>query len=57
MDRVYCPLLKKEISIEQCFDVCMYAEGLAPARFLPKNIQPSEETKEICNNCENHRDD
>lgn len=53
-----CPLMGKKIKDETCFDISMYAEGLSPINFIPKELQEREDDiKEICLKCKNHRYD
>ena len=53
---VECPILKKRIEEEVCFEVSMISEGMCPARFAPDEILAVKDYAQICLNCENHRE-
>lgn len=53
-DKVYCPLYKKEIDCEVCFDIAMVADKLAPKRTISNEIKNIDNYKEICNKCKYH---
>lgn len=55
-DIIKCPLLNKEIEDGICFDITMVAEHAAPERTAPKEAREIEGYREICLNCENHRE-
>ena len=54
---IECPLLKKMIEDEICFDISMVSEELAPERTVPEEVAVIEGYKEICLSCKNHRED
>lgn len=52
-----CPILKRILTVNECFDVAMVAEESAPLWTLPEEIQSTgltEKQKETCLNCEYH---
>ena len=54
---VLCPLCRKQIDGDKCFDISMAAEGISPERFLPEEIEAEAVTdsqKQICLKCEYH---
>ena len=55
-DRFICPLTGKEVSYEQCFDISMVAEGLAPEYTIDKEVKPEniEQCAKRCIACKNH---
>lgn len=53
-DRVYCPICKKEICSEICFDISMTADGLAPERTISNEIKSVDNYKNICKKCKYH---
>ena len=51
---VFCPVLKRQVDGDDCFDISMVAEKTTPDRFLPKGMRPEDFTddkKEICLKC------
>lgn len=56
-NNLYCPLMRKDIADEICFDIHMVVEGAAPIRTAPKDATDVENFKQICLKCPNHRDD
>ena len=56
MAKIKCPLMNKEIEKEICFDICMVAEGLAPARTAPEAAIKMPEFDKICLECEMHKE-
>lgn len=50
----HCPILKKEISDGECFDISMVAERMAPERTVSREVRSVENYKEICLNCKDH---
>ena len=55
MELFRCPLVDKDIDIDECFKYAMAAEGLAPKYDMPK-IQDYSVESEICLNCKHHQD-
>ena len=49
-----CPILQKEISDSECFDISMVAEGMAPEDTVSKEVRNVENYKEICLKCKDH---
>ena len=39
LQKVYCPLILKEISLPDCEDTATAAEGMQPSRFALKSIR------------------
>lgn len=56
MAKIECPLMGEKIEDVMCFDICMVAEGLAPARTAPERAVNAEEFKRICLECPKHRE-
>lgn len=56
MAKIKCPLMNKEIENERCFDICMVAEGLAPERTAPEEAVKMPDFKNICLECEMHKE-
>lgn len=54
---VNCPLMEREISMDECFDIHMVVEGAAPVYTAPEKATNTHDFKKICNNCKYHRDD
>ena len=52
--KMYCPIVKKEISIEICEDVVNVAEDFHPERFAPQEIRNVDGYKAICKKCTNN---
>ena len=50
----YCPILQREISDSECFDISMVAERMAPERTVSKEVRSIENYKEICLKCKDH---
>lgn len=60
MDIVYpvkCPLMEREISADECFDIHMVVDGWAPKRTAPQKATSIDNYGEICKNCPYHRND
>lgn len=53
---IQCPLYQHNIDDEVCFDICMVAEEMSPARFVDNKIRKIENYKEICLTCKNHKE-
>lgn len=49
-----CPLLKKKIGDEDCFDIQMCAEHMAPKDANPEKVKSIKDYEQICLNCKNH---
>lgn len=54
---VKCPLMEREISMGECFDIHMVVDGWAPAYTAPEKATSVDGFKEICQKCEFHRND
>ena len=50
----YCPILQREISDLECFDISMVAERMAPEDTVSKEVRIVENYKEICLRCKEH---
>lgn len=52
-DDRYCPIAKKEISSEVCYEVvmCLFC-GLKASSVPEVDFEKDEETKKICDNCQ-----
>lgn len=53
---VNCPITKKAIDINSCFESAMVAENMAPERTGVKEIVTAPDFKERCLACPNHKD-
>ncbi|MDD4508445.1 MAG: hypothetical protein PHN26_05885 [Eubacteriaceae bacterium] len=53
---VMCPLIGELISDDDCFEVCIVAEGEIKERVLNEKYRAKENWREICMNCTNHID-
>lgn len=53
---VTCPLLKRDISIYDCYDICMVMEEMATVETVLEDVRPivSEENRQKCLRCKNH---
>jgi len=51
-----CPLIGELISDDDCFEVCIVAEGEIKERVLNEKYRAKENWREICMNCTNHID-
>lgn len=54
---VSCPLMGRDISMDECFDIHMVVEGAAPKWTAPDKAVNTANFKDICRNCQFHRDD
>ena len=54
LEKMFCPVVSKEIDDEICCDVIHVAEEMHPERFAPEEFRKIPNYKEICNNCKNH---
>lgn len=52
-----CPLEGQEIEEGVCFDIHMVVEGMAPKWTAPEKAVNTTDFREICLNCQHHRDD
>ena len=52
LQKVYCPLILKEISLPDCEDTATAAEGMQPSRFALKSIRAVKDWKEKCMECD-----
>ena len=55
-EKIQCPLMDEKIDGTVCFDICMVAEGMAPVWTAPEGVIETDNYKEMCMNCKNHRD-
>lgn len=55
-DKVFCPLVGREIEIAVCFDICMVVDDGAPKWTAPEEAFAVAEFENICFKCPNHRD-
>ncbi len=46
-----CPVVKKIISIQDCFDACMVLEDGSPKVFALSEIVDNKDFEKICKNC------
>ena len=46
-----CPVIKKIISIQDCFDACMVLEDNCPKEFGLSEIVDNNDLEKICKNC------
>jgi len=53
---VECPILKKKIEEDVCFEVSMISEEMCPTHFAPDEILKVQDFKHICLKCKNHRE-
>jgi hypothetical protein len=55
-DKFICPLTGKEITYEDCFDISMVVEDLAPEYTIDERIKPQniDECKGRCMTCKKH---
>ena len=53
-EKIFCPLVSKEIIRLTCEDVSISAEGMQPARFAPQEFRDAANWQEICMNCPKH---
>jgi len=53
-EKIYCPLLKKEINEDVCEDATNVVDGGHPERFAPKEIVALPDWKETCRTCPNN---
>ena len=55
-DTVNCPICRRQVSGDECFDISMFAEGSTPNRFHAADVDPEKlkEKAEICLQCEYH---
>lgn len=51
----HCPIIDKEIKIEECFDVCMVIEDGCPESFAREDLVAKQGYKDICSNCFYHK--
>lgn len=54
---VNCPLMEREISMDECFDIHMVVEGAAPVYTAPEKATSVPNYREVCRNCRYHRED
>ena len=54
---VMCPLMEREITIGECFDIHMVVARCAPTYTVPEKVTSTDGYKEICENCQFHRND
>lgn len=58
LKKVKCPLLEdKEISEDDCYDVCLVANRMLKGSAIPDTFTQKENFREICINCPNHNMD
>ena len=53
-NKIYCPIVSKEIILLTCEDVSTSAEEMQPARFAPQEFRAVQNWKEICLTCKKH---
>lgn len=46
-----CPIINENITIDECFDVCMVVACGCPIDFADEKIISKENFKEVCANC------
>ena len=56
VEKVTCPLVRKEITRLTCQDVSLSAERMQPVRFAPPEFREKLNWAEICLACSNHDD-
>lgn len=54
---VFCPLMDSKVDMDTCFDIHNVVSGEAPEWTAPEEAVNREGFKEICENCQNHRED
>ena len=54
VEKVWCPLISKEITHFDCEDTATAAEGMQPERFAPKVIREIDNWREKCMECDKH---
>lgn len=47
----FCPVVKRIISIQDCFDACMVLEDGSPRKFALSEIVDNNDFEKICKNC------
>ena len=47
----FCPVVKRIISIQDCFDACMVLEDGSPRKFALSEIVDNKDFEKICKNC------
>ena len=52
--KAFCPLLKKIIDPEVCFDICLVIEGTSPSDELPIGMAVTTDDIRQCLKCDNH---
>ncbi len=53
-NRIICPLINKEISDDDCYDVCLVANKMLKPSAIPEMFTQKEDFREVCKNCKNH---
>lgn len=53
-NKIWCPIVKKEIGDLSCDDVSNVVDGGHPERFAPKEIRNVPNWKETCQKCPNN---
>ncbi|MBQ9487754.1 MAG: hypothetical protein IJU91_08170 [Selenomonadaceae bacterium] len=53
-EKIFCPLISKEIERIICEDVSWASEGMQPERFVPSAILEINDWKEKCMGCPKH---
>lgn len=53
-EEIYCPLYKKNIKVEKCFDLAMVIDKLAPRRTTDFEIENTPNCENVCKNCKYH---
>lgn len=54
---VKCPLMEREITAGECFDIHMVVDGWAPEWTAPTKATSVDGYVDICKNCIYHRND
>lgn len=55
-NKIVCPLTGMEITYDECFDIAMVVEDLAPEFTIEARIKPTDidKCRESCMACKNH---
>ena len=54
LQKVWCPLISKEIDLLDCEDTSTAAEGMQPERFALKAIRETDNWCKKCLECDKH---
>lgn len=54
MNKVYCPILGREIDEMECYDASLVFEEVSPVSELPDGIDFTDDNQKICLKCSRH---